>query len=335
MASLLSRAGMTTLTTSQSPPPPPPPPPPLAQRLSGTPFQFDKDAFNEDAHQDDFIGLFVALIDGDATCDPDKLRNVQRIREQHDAAYSRWVPHITLIPPFSISRKRRSQHQGEEEEEEHRAGQPPEEAEQGDEGEQQQQEEERPGIRDLLDQLSDVLRDVAGRHERMELALDEIGRFPLRQYTNIHLRPSRGASASASFHELLAMQTDLHESMPWRHLSERGGPRRSKPKSKPKRGGHPRRRRYQQRFEPHLSLAQTTSVDATERIEADITSTIIDGGSERGLRVSLGRVHLLAKPARQSGPYGVWAVQDLAERGHSSNGLISDMTRTDAVPRSS
>jgi 2'-5' RNA ligase len=176
----------------------------------------------------------------------------------------------------------------------------------------------------LLDQLSDVLRDVAGRHERMDLALDEIGRFPLRQYTNIHLRPSRGAS----FHELLALQTDLHDSMPWRHLSERGGGRRSSKR------GPPRRRRYQQqqRFEPHLSLAQTTSVDATERIEADITSTIIDGGSARGLRVSLGRVHLLAKPARQSGPYGVWAVHDLADRGHCSNESISDMTRTDAVP---
>lgn len=99
---------------------------------------------------------------------------LQVIRRTHDAAFRRWRPHLTLIPPFHI----RS--------DEPASAQPP------------------PWLAQALRALTHDLRRVCSEHDAHDLQLSQIGSFKLRRYQNIHLRPSTATSAP-----LMALQAAL------------------------------------------------------------------------------------------------------------------------------
>ncbi|WFD01736.1 hypothetical protein MOBT1_000412 [Malassezia obtusa] len=122
-----------------------------------------------------YTALVVLLLRPAAAVDAQRMQRLQRIRHTYDAAYTRWLPHITLIPPFQLH------------------------APDG-----LAKDDVPAWLSSLLDGLSDDTARACARHARHRVSLSEIGVFRLRRYENIHLRPSE-----ASAPPLLALQRDV------------------------------------------------------------------------------------------------------------------------------
>lgn len=101
---------------------------------------------------------------------------IQSIRQEWDDAYNRWVPHITLIPPFVV---------------------------------------EMPKHNDTIDNdnpLKSIAKEVhntCSNHSSHSITLNSIGKFRLRAYSNIHLCPSPPAGSE----QLNTLQADLSQSL--------------------------------------------------------------------------------------------------------------------------
>ena len=49
-----------------------------------------------------YTALVVLLLRPAGAADAQRMQQLQRIRHTYDAAYTRWLPHITLVPPFAV-----------------------------------------------------------------------------------------------------------------------------------------------------------------------------------------------------------------------------------------
>jgi len=120
-----------------------------------------------------YTALVVVLLEPLGTTAERRFQALQQIRHAHDAAYTRWLPHLTLIPPYQL----------------HVADEDP---------------EPMATVSRSLDGLAEALAPVCARHSAHELTLSEVCSFRLRRYHNIHLRPTRTSGAP-----LVALQREL------------------------------------------------------------------------------------------------------------------------------
>lgn len=141
-----------------------------------------------------YTALVVLLLRPAGAADAQRLQQLQRIRHTYDAAYTRWLPHITLVRPFAVP--------------------PPDAGAEGDAD--AGAAGAPPWLARVLDTLSDDTARACARHARHRIALTDLGVFRLRRYENVHLRPS-----AASAPPLLALQRDIQRAAA-PHLPARG-----------------------------------------------------------------------------------------------------------------
>lgn len=120
-----------------------------------------------------YTALVVVLLAPRGATAERRFQALQRIRHAHDSAYARWLPHLTLIPPYLV----------------HVPDDDPEPL---------------ATVSRSLDALAQSLAPVCAQHVMHHLTLSEIHSFRLRRYHNIHLRPTR-----ASGEPLVAFQREL------------------------------------------------------------------------------------------------------------------------------
>ncbi|KAJ9474246.1 hypothetical protein PHBOTO_004324 [Pseudozyma hubeiensis] len=111
----------------------------------------------------ELVAVLVILIKPQTASDEQRFETLQALRRRHDRAFSNWLPHITLIPPFILT--------------------VPDAA----------SDSETQPIESLhsdkLSSLIDAIREVCRHHPSHSLLLDQVSTFPLRTNTNVHLRP--------------------------------------------------------------------------------------------------------------------------------------------------
>ena len=243
-----------------------------------------------------YTALVVVLLRPHGATAARRYEELQRIRHAHDAAYQRWLPHMTLIPPFQMQTR----------EPEGAEGQVPD------------------GIRARLDAMAAAIRPTCQEHASMVLQLNEVHLFPLRRYRNLHLRPPE-----ACIEPLAALQKDVSQAMQ-PHIpsqEERDVRRRSRSpqgqssapqEERSQRPQRPQRPpRQQDRFVPHASLGQAYTPEDKEDIIEDATRSLgcvdrtsRDHDSEHagaeGLQVIVDRIQLMYKTSQAKGPYTLW-----------------------------
>ena len=120
-----------------------------------------------------YKALVVTLLEPLDTTAEHRFAALQNIRHSYDAAYTRWLPHITLIPPFIIKPPASKEHSSS-------ASSSPAVS------------TDLPAwLSQTLQDLSQRLVDVCKRHSAHNLRLCEVHSFRLRAYTNMHLRPDK------------------------------------------------------------------------------------------------------------------------------------------------
>ncbi|SPO28500.1 uncharacterized protein UTRI_04897 [Ustilago trichophora] len=257
------------------------------------------------AHQD-LVGVLVILIKPSSDQDKQRYDQLQQLRRQHDQAFSRWLPHITLIPPFTLAGPSNTK-------------------------------DSSPALADLvniheakLSQIAEAARKVCKRHETHSLLIDQVSTFPLRKYTNIHLRPfptnfkdkatkahqqavidgsiSPVQDADHSSRRIVGLQTDLADAVApllrpsanWASQSERSTKTDEKEKPSRKNGNV---------FKPHVSVGQSTSSKATWQLcrsaEKVLSGDDKTGGQRHGLLCDIDSVQLMIKQKGQEGPYHI------------------------------
>ncbi|SJX64323.1 uncharacterized protein SRS1_14971 [Sporisorium reilianum f. sp. reilianum] len=214
----------------------------------------------------DLVGVLVVLVAPSTPADQQRFEELQTLRRRHDRAFDRWLPHITLVPPFTLpSSSSDARSRG-----------------------------DLDGLVQLhADQLAQIARaaaEVCSRHSSHQLRLDHVSTFPLRKYTNVHLRPAptnfhdkrtpaSSAPSNTSSHRIVELQADLADAIT--PLVSSSGVRR------------------RETFKPHVSVGQATTPKATWQL---CTSA---GSAAAGLLCDVHRVQLMLKPKGFAGMYRV------------------------------
>ncbi|GAC74995.1 hypothetical protein PANT_13c00103 [Moesziomyces antarcticus T-34] len=219
----------------------------------------------------ELVGVLVVLLSPRTASDRRRYDALQQLRREHDSAYPRWLPHITLIPPFILS-----------------SHQP---ISTGD------------AFNDLvssnaekLDRIKQVAAEVCARCRAHALLLDQVATFPLRAYTNVHLRPTptnftdrstpaRSQASSAgedtSSRRIVQLQTELKQAL----LPIVGGARSRR-----------------QVWKPHVSVGQASNRRETWQL-CNAAENILSDDGEAGMTCEVHSVQLMLKPKRDPGPY--------------------------------
>ncbi|EPQ31460.1 uncharacterized protein PFL1_00795 [Pseudozyma flocculosa PF-1] len=299
----------------------------------------------------DHVVVVALLVEPASGRDRARFDRLQEVRRVHDQAFDRWLPHITLIPPFFISGNEQFLTSVDE------AGkaQEPDDASANDDD----------GISKTLTELSSRLETACRQHEQHHLLVDQVSSFKLRAYTNIHLRPgrtrlqpsaatpgedevvgelerdfqamglARGSSVTmVEGHEtILRLQQDLHACLLPVTQADRGE-RRARGQAKGKRGQHQGRSRGGQAggsrgrsrssFKPHISVGQAKD-DAERTRLFELSHEVLRHGSDegqdadvagsttKGIVCRVDRVTLLHKPLDRPGAYDVWRHFELSD----------------------
>lgn len=227
----------------------------------------------------------------------DWYEQLQGVRRQWDDAFPRWSPHITLIPPFVVPKD------------------PP----------------------NQLDAIAGKIRTVCERKSSFRLALDDCGRFKLRAYSNIHLRPSSAqtrtqgkdtndyASEARGRSELVILQEELQATLPEASTNQRGkgdgggrGQQRGRGGSAQGAPGRQGQQRQPRSFNPHVSLGQARNreeidelTDAARRLSSgplggDSVEGVTEDGPKPKIELPVQEVVLLYFPQSQGAPYSIW-----------------------------
>ncbi|GAK67992.1 uncharacterized protein PAN0_030d6222 [Moesziomyces antarcticus] len=218
----------------------------------------------------ELVGVIVVLLSPRTPSDRRRYDALQQLRREHDQAYARWLPHITLIPPFILSSHQPSST--------------------GD------------IFADLvssnaqkLDRIKQVAAEVCARYHAHALRLDQVATFPLRAYTNVHLRPtptnftdrstpSRSQSSAGedtSSRRIVQLQVELKQAV------------------LPVVGSARSRREV---WKPHVSVGQAHDPRQTWQLCTAAEDLLSEGG-EAALTCDVDSVQLMLKPKRDPGPY--------------------------------
>lgn len=257
----------------------------------------------------ELVGVLVILIKPCTEQDQHRYDELQKLRHRHDQAFNRWLPHITLIPPFILSSPSLNDAKS------------PAEA------------------KDLislheqkLSQIAQAAQEVCKHHQAHSLLFDQVSTFPLRAYKNVHLRPfptnfedkgtnsasSSPAKSSAdvsgskegedhSSRRVVELQKELADAVE-PLLRPDGEPQAPSKKSQ--------RRNV---FKPHASVGQSTSPKATWQLctsaekvlKAQSAPQLAD--KRPGLLCNVDRVQLMVKQKGYDGPYQIHAELPLSK----------------------
>lgn len=155
-------------------------------------------------------GVIVVFPSPITPSDERKISNLQDVRKTWDQAYARWLPHVTLLPPFPIpsqtARSTTNNADGPSKAEKN----PTNQAESLLQAESTIRHD--PSIHPSISEQSihALLSTVCATISPHTLRLSETGTFPLRAYTNVHLRPSPNEQGTRDF---LALQGSLQRGM--------------------------------------------------------------------------------------------------------------------------
>lgn len=191
------------------------------------------------------------------------LNSLDEIRRECDSAWERWVPHITLVPPFF----RRGDRQHE---------------------------------------MAQRLRYVTEMTPVHSIFLDDVGVFPLKRYSNVHLRPSPSGASASTLPSFVDLQHHLQETVAdvlKQNPDISDGRQRSRTTRQP-----PGRDRGRP-FAPHCSLGQAHTKEGLEAMVQrgrNLCQSAM-ASSEPGLHLSVDRVCLMSKPQDRSGAYDIVA----------------------------
>ncbi|PWN90580.1 hypothetical protein FA10DRAFT_267030 [Acaromyces ingoldii] len=231
-----------------------------------------------------------------------QLEAIQAIRTKHDAAYVRWEPHLTLLPPFIVpfisvaaaatttTTTTTKIAAGAEAEEEAEAGET--ESVKDNDGKAGNQEPHRT-LLELSKRIAQVLEEfdsdaVTGKRERTDLELDQAGSFPLRYHHSVHLCPSPSATGRQT---LRSIQSALEAALPETVTHARGSRKRKK-------------KGTSDDYKPHLTIGQAQGRDELDALKALGRQVLsADGGC---VRVPMDRIQLMCKPVSRSGPYDIF-----------------------------
>ena len=281
------------------------------------------------------VAVVALLVEPHGRVDQDRFKALQVIRKKHDQAFERWLPHITLIPPFLIpftqggnASDRQLQQDGFD-------------MKDSNECKTDKDEQAWPdGVFAQLESLSRTIGEVCDGHTRHLLLVDEVHTFKLRAYTNVHLRPrhsegpvqAAGVSSPESSAKLLALQAELVEALPDQVKTGKNGSSGSPRKSRSDAGEkefdekwrNQRAQAKQKPFVPHVSVGQAYSKAEREEL-CDIAEKAIshmasaeDGDkaanhrNDRGLVCRVDRIQLMAKAKSESGAYRIFRQFELA-----------------------
>lgn len=214
-----------------------------------------------------YTALVVVLLRPHGATAARRFDELQRIRHAHDAAYQRWLPHMTLIPPFQMQTR----------EPEGAEGQLPD------------------GIRARLDAMTAAIRPACQEHVSMVLQLNEVHLFPLRRYRNLHLRPPE-----ASIEPLAALQKDVSQAMQPHIPSEKERQPRQQNRFVPHASLG---QAYTPEDKEDIIEDATRSLGCVDRTSRDHDAE--QAGSE-GLQVIVDRIQLMYKTSQAKGPYTLW-----------------------------
>lgn len=214
------------------------------------------------------------------------------MRDKWDAAADRWVPHVTLIPPFRVPLSLTATTRDSA----------------------QQAETQMPSSSATWDlvEVSRRIESVLSHCQKYRLALDDVDVFKLHRYWNVHLRPSTSSGDNASRTSFLNMQTRLADAL--NDVNQDAA-----------RGGNQNRHRHSAKpFAPHASLGQAHDAGQLEHLKAlahgicaAAKTSHLDpssGGSEgQSLEFDVDPVALMVKPQSRKGPYDIWKQLELGE----------------------
>ncbi|CDR99700.1 uncharacterized protein SPSC_05298 [Sporisorium scitamineum] len=227
----------------------------------------------------DLVGVLVVLLKPSTTRDQQRFEDLQILRRRHDQAFDRWLPHITLVPPFTLSSSNAKGTSALE-----------------------------PGTvleelaqlhAEKLSQIVKAAAETCSKHSNHQLLLDQVSTFPLRKYTNVHLRPAptnfhdkRSPSSTSppagahSSHRIVELQSELSDSLtPLLRATTKIARRR-------------------ETFKPHVSVGQSTSVKAAWQLCRSAEMLLKQQGGP-GLLCDVDRVQFMIKPKGFQGAYHV------------------------------
>ena len=232
----------------------------------------------------DLVGVLVILLNPSTEADRQRYYQLQRLRQKHDQAFDRWLPHIALIPPFTLSS-------------------PCATSDEIDLKELTEHHEPR------LTSIAQAAFEVCKNHEHHQLLIDQVSTFPLKKYTYVHLRPSPTnfpdkGSRSASKHAPDGNKTGQDTSSRrivelQKELSNIVTPLLRPNAEKVTKGRNV--------FKPHVSVGQSTSPKATWQLCTSAEEVLHGevGKNGGGMLCDVDRVHFMVKRKGQEGPYTV------------------------------
>lgn len=207
---------------------------------------------------------------------------VQRLRSQHDAAFARWVPHVTLVPPFDLPLARQSAAES------HSPSSFDSNAAKA--AVASSSIDEVASARSLIKQK---LQGSLSQHSPFRLEFADHDRFNLRSYTNLHLRPAHNSSNSGR-KELTNLHACIQTALDGIVT--------------------PERRAYQ----PHLTIGQASSKDGMELVASSVKALSESNGP---LTMHVKSVALMGKRKEDKGAYQVWEVVKLGQASEEDEGM--------------
>lgn len=129
-----------------------------------------------------YTALVVVLLEPLGATAERRFATMQELRRMYDMAYERWLPHMTLIPPFLIPERLPDPSVRPAS-----VAEPP------------------AWLAEHLDAYARDLQRVCDGHEPMHVRLCRLNWFRLRAYANTHLRPDGATGAP-----LMRLQRDLY-----------------------------------------------------------------------------------------------------------------------------
>lgn len=195
--------------------------------------------FDSNTRAGPYIGVIVFIpspVDAEAE---QKLDMLQQLRERWDQAYPRWLPHVTLVPPFVVPKREQppetglngkintlqSMEERGERIEEHRDADdsawdyraktydPGADLSPSRKGETVHPVITARDVSSALESLCETLVRVCAEIPDFTLNLNDVGTFKLREYTNVHLRPQFRPPKEAEF-PLATLHSRLVGSLP-------------------------------------------------------------------------------------------------------------------------